>query len=49
MGYGGMKVVAAAANAKADTVSRGAHELSPGWCRTGGCGRWGLGARPRGG
>ena len=30
IGYGGMKVVAAAAKAKADTVSRGAHELESG-------------------
>lgn len=30
IGYGGMKVVAAASKAKADTVSRGAHELESG-------------------
>ena len=30
IGYGGMKLVAAAAKAKADTVSRGAHELESG-------------------
>jgi hypothetical protein len=30
IGYGGMKIVAAAAKAKADTVSRGAHELKSG-------------------
>jgi hypothetical protein len=30
IGYGGMKIVAAAAKAKADTVSRGAHELEAG-------------------
>ena len=30
IGSGGMKVVAAAAKAKADTVSRGAHELESG-------------------
>jgi len=30
IGYGGMKLVAAAAKAKADTVSRGAHELEAG-------------------
>jgi hypothetical protein len=30
IGYGGMKLVAAAARAKADTVSRGAHELESG-------------------
>ena len=34
-----MKVVAAAARAKADTVSRGAHmNWSPGWYPMGGCG-----------
>ena len=47
IGYGGMKVVAAAAKAKADTVARGRTSWNPGWSRTGGCGRWGLGARPR--
>src|SRR5882724_2462370 len=30
IGFGGMKVVAAASKAKADTVSRGAHELESG-------------------
>jgi hypothetical protein len=30
IGYGGMKIVAAASKAKADTVSRGAHELESG-------------------
>ena len=30
IGYGGMKLVAAAARVKADTVSRGAHELESG-------------------
>ena len=30
IGYGGMKLVAAAAKAKGDTVSRGAHELEAG-------------------
>ena len=38
IGYGGMKVVAAAAKPRR-TRCRGAHmKWSPGWCRMGGCG-----------
>lgn len=47
IGYGGMKLVAAAARANADTVSRGVHELESGWSRTGECGLWAPIARPQ--
>ena len=39
IGYGGMKLVAAAARAKADTCRGGCTSRSLGWSRTGGCGR----------
>ena len=47
IGYGGMKLVAAAAKAKADTVSRGAHELESGVVPDGRIRAAGAGRPPR--